>query len=38
VFAGGAKNGCEFYNPIFVFLVFYKFTDLIMKIMFGKLK
>ena len=37
-FAGGAKNGYELYNPIFVFLISYKFTALNMKIMFGKLK
>jgi len=37
-FAGGAKNGSELFNPIFVFPVSYKFTHLIMKIMFGILK
>jgi hypothetical protein len=37
-FARGAKNGYEISNPIFVFLISYKFTTFIMKIMFGILK
>ena len=32
------QNGYELFNPIFACLVFYKFTALNMKIMFGKLK
>jgi len=32
------KNGAELFNPIFVFLISYKFTTFIMKIMFGILK
>jgi hypothetical protein len=32
------KDGYEFYNTIFVFLISYKFTAIIMKIMFGILK
>ena len=32
------KNGYEFYNPIFLFLISYTFTAVIMKIMFEILK
>ena len=31
-------NGYEIFNPIFVFLITYKFTAFIMKLMFGILK
>ena len=32
------QNGYELFNPIFVFMISYKFTAFIMKVMFGILK
>jgi phosphate starvation-inducible membrane PsiE len=34
----GTKNGYEILNSIIVFMIFYKFTTFITKIMFGILK